>query len=70
MARWLRALVVLPEDLSSIPSTYMATYNCLLTPVPGHVMPPSWTLWARHAHGKHPHSLTKEDSKDHMTSDP
>ena len=29
MAQWLRALTVLPEDPSSIPSTHMAAYNCL-----------------------------------------
>ena len=29
LERWLRALVVLPEDQSSIPSTHVAVYNCL-----------------------------------------
>jgi hypothetical protein len=29
MAQWLKALVVLPEDLGSIPSTYTAAYNSL-----------------------------------------
>jgi hypothetical protein len=29
MAKWLRALAVLPEDPSSVPSNYMVTYKCL-----------------------------------------
>ena len=29
MAQWLRALVVLPEDPGSIPSTHMLIHNCL-----------------------------------------
>jgi hypothetical protein len=29
MAEWLRALLALPEDPGSIPSTLMAAYNCL-----------------------------------------
>ena len=29
MAQWLRALVALPEDLGSIPSTHMAALNYL-----------------------------------------
>jgi hypothetical protein len=28
MVQWLRALGVLPEDLGSIPSTYVAAHNC------------------------------------------
>ena len=30
-AQWLRALVALPEDPSSVPSTHMALHNCLQT---------------------------------------
>ena len=29
MAQWLRALTALPENQGSIPSTHMATQNCL-----------------------------------------
>jgi hypothetical protein len=29
MAQQLKALAALPEDLGSIPSTHMTTYNCL-----------------------------------------
>lgn len=29
MAQWLSVLATLPEDPGSIPSTYMATHNCL-----------------------------------------
>ena len=29
MGQWLGPLMVLPEDLGSIPSTHMAAHNCL-----------------------------------------
>jgi hypothetical protein len=34
MAQWLRTLSALPEDQCLIPSIYMGTHICLLTPVP------------------------------------
>lgn len=38
MARWLRALTILPEDPGLVPSTHMAALNHL-TPVLGDLMP-------------------------------
>lgn len=35
MPQWVRALAILSEDLGGIPSTHLAVYNYLLTPVPG-----------------------------------
>ena len=39
MAHWLRTLAALPEDLGSIPSTYMAVHKLPVTPVLGYVAP-------------------------------
>jgi hypothetical protein len=39
MAQWERAEGAIPEDMGS--STHMAAHNCLLTPVPGGLVPPS-----------------------------
>lgn len=29
MAQWLKALITFPEDPGTIPSTHLATHNCL-----------------------------------------
>jgi hypothetical protein len=39
MARWLKALVALPKDAGSIPSTHMALTRLSVPPVPGDLMP-------------------------------
>lgn len=49
MARHLRAVTALTENLVWVPSTHMVAHNSL-TPVPGHLRIPS-NLWVLHAHG-------------------
>ena len=66
MARWLRVLFALPEDLGSISSAHRATHNHLyVAPVPGNVMPSSGLSRYcmhkvhRHRHTKHPYMKIK-----------
>jgi hypothetical protein len=50
MAKWLRALAILPKDLDSILSMHMVTHNCL-TSIAGNLMPSSSLFQTLHACG-------------------
>lgn len=64
MAQWLKALVTLPEDLGSISSTQIVTYNCnfslrgsntlfwLLWSLGTQMMPQTLMIKAKHAQKK------------------
>ena len=57
MAQQLRALVALPEDLDSIPSTHMAAHNSV-TPDPGDLTPSH-----RHTHKQNTNAIKNKSLK-------
>lgn len=65
MVSWLRALTILLENLSSVPSTHVTTYNLSITPVPG-VYCPSLT-GTRHIYNNHAYNIQVSKTLRHIS---
>lgn len=66
MDQQLRALSVLPEDLSSSSSAHMVFHNCALTPVPGDPTP-GMHMVHRHIFRQNTHTKNFKNTKNNYS---